>query len=505
MSQLGTVSAQGRTPAWRYAIGMLGTSIPINMIKGSMILFYVDILGLDVRAYGAVMVVYAVIDAIDNPLLGHLSDRTRSRFGRRRPWLLVGAPMLVACMIAFFSAPTSLQGMGLLLWFAVFAILCEAFDSMLNANYGALLPELYPRERDRAVANGLRQGFQLVALVISLAATPLLTTSVFGTEDSTQGFQITAIIYGAVALVVIVFMALGARENPRYSTRERPPLLRSVWSIVRDRMFWTVGLTGACYGMAMAFVLSGIQLYVRYSLGLPVGNALYLQGIVILVSAGGLVGWTRVVARRGALWTWRLAFAVLAVSFAALFFATDLGTAIAAGVLVGAGWSGMLATNDLIVARVLDADAARNGEHREGLFLSAFGFFGRLNGIVTGLALTSLGVFFGYNSGDDPGTDPGLAFRVYLCVYPFVLTAIGAVAARFISVPLETPTDPPPPDPVAGSTDPSSPDPVAGSTEPSSPGPVAGSAGPPLPDPVAGAEESASSGPVDGSGVERPR
>ncbi|MEV4224590.1 MFS transporter [Nonomuraea sp. ATR24] len=438
MAQPGTPSAPARTPAWRYAIGMLGTSIPINMIKGSMILFYVDILGLDVRAYGAVMVIYAVIDAIDNPLLGHLSDRTRTRYGRRRPWLLAGAPMLAACMIAFFSAPESLDGIGLVLWFAVFAILCEAFDSMLNANYGALLPELYPKERDRAVANSLRQGFQLVALVISLAVTPVLTTGVFGTEDSTEGFRTTAIIYGVIAFAVIAFMALGARERPRYSTRERPRLLPSVWSIVRNRMFWTVGLTGACYGIAMALVLSGIQLYVRYSLGLPVGNALYLQGIVILVTAGGLVVWTRVVARRGALRAWRLAFAVLAAGFAALFLATDLVTAIAAGVLVGAGWSGMLATNDLIVARVLDADAVRNGEHREGLFLSAFGFFGRLNGIVTGLALTSLGVFFGYNSGDDPGADPGLAFRVYLCVYPFALTAAGAVAARFVSVPLET-------------------------------------------------------------------
>ncbi|MEV0618439.1 MFS transporter [Nonomuraea sp. NPDC050404] len=452
MSQPGTAPAPGRTPAWRYAIGMLGTSIPINMIKGSMILFYVDILGLDVRAYGVVMVIYAVIDALDNPLLGHLSDRTRSRFGRRRPWLLVGAPMLAACMIAFFSAPTSLDGMGLVVWFAVFAILCEAFDSMLNANYGALLPELYPRERDRAVANSLRQGFQLVALVISLAATPVLTTGVFGTEDSTEGFQITAVIYGVIACAVIVFMALGARERPRYSTRERPLLLPSVWSIVRNPMFWTVGLTGACYGVAMALVLSGIQLYVRYSLGLAVVNALYLQGIVILISAAGLVVWTRVVARRGALWAWRLAFAVLAISFAALFFATDLLTAIAAGVLVGAGWSGMLATTDLIVARVLDADATRNGEHREGLFLSAFGFFNRLNGIATGLALTSLGVFFGYNSGDDPGADPGLAFRVYLCAYPFVLTTIGAIAARFITIPIETPpeaADPPPLDETA--------------------------------------------------------
>jgi GPH family glycoside/pentoside/hexuronide:cation symporter len=430
-------SAPNRTPPWRYAIGMFGTSIPINMIKGSMILYYVDILGLDVRAYGIVMVVYAIIDALDNPLLGHLSDRTRSRFGRRRPWLLVGAPMLAASMIAFFSAPSTLDGVGLVLWFAVFAILCEAFDSMLNANYGALLPELYPQERGRAVANSLRQGFQLVALVISLAVTPLLTTSVFGTEESTEGFRTTALIYGAIAVAVIVFMALSAKENPRYATGERPALLRSLWSVVRTPLFWKVGFTGACYGIAMALVLTGIQLYVRYSLGLPVANALYLQATVILVAAVGLVIWTRVVVRKGALWTWRLAFAILAAGFALLFFAVDLVTAAAAGMLVGVGWSGMLATNDLIVARVLDLDAARNAEHREGLFLSAFGFFGRLNGIVTGLALTSLGVFFGYNSGDDAGSDPGLAFRIYLCVYPFVLTTIGAIAARLFTVPLE--------------------------------------------------------------------
>lgn len=420
---------------------MFGTSIPINMIKGSMILFYVDILGLDVRAYGAVMVVYAVIDAIDNPVLGYLSDRTRTRFGRRRPWLLIGAPLLAASMIAFFSAPTSLEGIGLVLWFAVFAILCEAFDSMLNANYGALLPELFPRERTRAAANSLRQGFQLVALVISLAVTPLLTTKVFGTEETTTGFQTTAIIYGAIAVVVITFMALGLRENPRYATDARPRLWGSVWAIVRNPLFWKVGLTGACYGIAMALVLSGIQLYVKYSLGLEVALALPLQAAVILVAGGGLAVWTRVVARKGALWTWRVAFAMLALSFAALFFAVDLWTAIAAGVLVGAGWSGMLATNDLIVARVLDLDAVRHGEHREGLFLSAFGFFGRLNGIVTGLALVSLGVFFGYNSGDDPGGDPGLAFRMYLCVYPFVLTAVGAIAARLFSVPLEAPAE----------------------------------------------------------------
>lgn len=429
-----------RTPPWRYAIGMFGTSIPINMLRGSAILLYVDILGMSVWAFGAVMTVYAIIDAIDNPVLGHLSDGTRTRFGRRRPWLLIGAPLLGASMIAFF-APPGFDGAGLVVWFSVFAILSEAFDSMLNANYGALLPELFPAERDRATANGLRQGFQLVALIVSLALTPLLTTSVFGSEESTEGFRTTAVLYAVVAVAAIVFMALGARENPLYSTRERARFLPSVLTILRNPLFWKVGLVGACYAIPMALVLSGVQLYVRYSLGLPVSNALYLQGIVIVLSAIGLAVWSRLVQRKGALWVWRLAFPLLSASFVALYFANGLATAILAGALVGVGWSGMLASNDLIVARVLDGDATAHGTHREGLFLSAFGVLGRLNGAVTGWALASLAVLYGYQSGDDPGPNPGDAFRLYMCVYPFALTLIGSIAARFVDVPLRTPPE----------------------------------------------------------------
>src|SRR5699024_8895569 len=293
-------------------------------------------------------------------------------------------PLLGASMIALFSPPSGLEGLALVLWFAVFAITCELFDSILNANYGALLPELFPAEERRAVANALRQGFQLIAMIVSLA--------------------------------------LGVRESPRHSTLQRPRFLRGLGQILSIPSFWAVGLTGACYSIALAIVLSGIQLYVRYTLGLPVAYSFFLQAAVILIAAGGLALWSRMITRIGALRTWRIAFVVLTASFVAMFFATGLLSAVAAGIVMGRGRSGMMATNDLVVARVLDADAARTGEHREGLFLSAFGVFGRLNGAVTGLALASLGVFFGYNSGADPGSRPDLAFRVYLCAYPFALT-----------------------------------------------------------------------------------
>lgn len=443
-----------RMPTWRYSIGMLGLAIPINTIRVSTLLYYVDILGLDVRAYGAVMAVYAVLDAIDNPILGHLSDRTRSRWGRRRPWLVVGAVILSASLVGFFSAPDSLSGLGLVAWFAFFAIACEAADSMFAANYNALLPELFRTEHERAGANGLRQAFQLVALAVALAVTPLLTTGVFGTEQSTEGFTTTALIYAGVALTVLLFMALGVREDPARAAGEQTTFFAGVGAILRTRLFWQVGIATACYLVPLAFVLAGIQLYVKYALGLPVANTLWLLSTAIVVAAVGLVGWTAVVRRRGAPFAWRLAFAFLALGFIPFFFANSLVTAALSLAVVAVGWSGLLATNDLVQARVLDEDARRHGTHREGLFLSAFGFFSRLTGATAGIGLGSLGTLFGYYSGENPGPDPGLAFRVAVAVYPFVVAVAGVVLSQLIRVPeagvrlvvapAPTPSGPPP-------------------------------------------------------------
>lgn len=431
----GGESMPGAVPTWRYSIGLLGLAIPINTIRISTLLFYVDILALDVRAYGTVMVVYAVLDAIDNPVLGHLSDRTRSRWGRRRPWLVIGAVTLAAGLVGFFFAPTRLEGLGLVVWFAFFAILCEAADSMFSANYHALLPELFRTEHERAGANSLRQVFQLVAFTIALAATPVLTTSVFGSEDSPEGFRVTAILYAVVALAVMLFMALSVREDPKAAPEEPAGLRTSVGVILRNPHFWLVGLATACYLVPLAFILAGIQLYVKYTLELPVAYALWLIGSSIAIAAALLPVWTRVIRRRGAPWAWRLAFAFLAGGFIPFFLADSLLTAIGGLGVVAIGWSGLLATNDLVQARVVDADVRRHGQHRAGLFLAAFGFFSRLSGATAGIGLGSLGVLFGYYSGADPGPNPGMAFRVAVSVYPFAIALVGLVLALLTKVP----------------------------------------------------------------------
>ena len=423
-------------PTWRYSVGMFGLAIPINTIRVSTLLFYVDILGLDVRAYGTVMVVYALLDAVDNPVLGHLSDRTRTRWGRRRPWLVVGAVLLAAGLVGFFWPPSSLEGVALVAWFAVFAILCEAADSMYAANYNALLPELFPTEHGRAGANSMRQGFQLLAFAVALAATPLLTTRVLGSEDSPEGFRTTAVLYAGLALAALLFMALGVREDPaRVADDDATGFLAGAGVILRNPQFWMVGLATACYLVPLAFVLAGVQLYVKYSLGLPVADSLWLIGSAIAVAAAGLPAWTALVRRRGAPFAWRLAFGFLTAGFVPFFLARSLPTAIAGLGVVAVGWSGLLATNDLIQARIVDDDVRRHGQHREGLFLSAFGFFSRLTGATAGIGLGSLGVLFGYYSGERPGPSPDTAFRVAVAVYPFGIALLGLLLSLLIRVP----------------------------------------------------------------------
>jgi GPH family glycoside/pentoside/hexuronide:cation symporter len=112
-----------RLKSFNYAIGMFGTSIPINMLKTYAAIYYVGQLGLTTLQLTSILFIYTFIDALDNPVYGFLSDRTRTRWGRRRPWLVIGTPLLILAFIAFYSTPEFLAGKSLFAYAMLFYIL----------------------------------------------------------------------------------------------------------------------------------------------------------------------------------------------------------------------------------------------------------------------------------------------------------------------------------------------------------------------------------------------
>ena len=413
-----------KTAPWRYAMGTLGGSLPFNMFTTFTAFYYVNMLNLDLRIFSSVLLFYSLFDAIDNPLYGYLSDRTRSRFGRRKPWLFVATTIFGLSFIAFFSPPSALQGGAFIAFFVIFMILVETSMSAIQSNYNALLPDLFRESEPRTKANSLRTMWMLIATVIGVALAPIITDAI--------GFPITALIFGVVSISVWYFVISGCRESRDYENYESPKLLRSIKEIATGKRFWIIAIVACLYSAAQMLMMAGIPFFVEYSLGLGAGETTIMLGVVIGMAILSLPVWFKAIKRFTLVPMWRVALAVLTVAFIPLFFASTLPVAVVGGVFIGIGTGGVMSTQDLVVAGLLDADMVKHGQRREGIYQSIIGFFVRLSGLFRSLAFFLVFAIYGFESGENPGLNPDGASRFLLVIVPISMMIIGVAVSTFM-------------------------------------------------------------------------
>lgn len=426
---MSNTSTLKKTSPFRYGIGMFGTSMPINMFKSFAAIFYVDMLGLDMKKYSLVLFIYTFVDAIDNPVYGFLSDRTRTKWGRRRPWLIIGTPLLVLCFILFYNVPSfveSEKGM-LFIYMLLMYILTGTLDSLVNANYGALFPELFQSDSERAKTNGIRQICQLFAMAISIALTPMITEKI--------GYRKTSLIYGILAVAVMMYSFIGCKEGTNYEELEKPRLLDSIIALIKNPHFWIFGLAGAFYSAAFALISQALPFYVKYNLGLGGSSTTIMLGIVLGVAVIGIVIWSRISKKVAVMKIWRTGFIIMAIGFVPLYFAKTLPVAVVIAGVMGFGIAACLTTMDCIGAKIVDDDYQRNGIKREGIINSLMGVMNRLNGLYTSLAFYIASSCFGFVNGDEPGDNPALASKILLCVFPFAAMVVASIITFFLKLP----------------------------------------------------------------------
>jgi len=413
-----------RLKSFNYAIGMFGTSIPINMLKTYAAIYYVDSLGMTTVQFSIMLLIYTFIDAMDNLVYGFLSDRTRTRWGRRRPWLVIGTPLLVLFFIAFYSPPTFLAGNSIVVYCMLFYILTGTVDSVINANYGALFPELFRDDTSRANVNALRQAFQLVAMIISIALTPMVTKAL--------GYSLTSILYGLLGGAVILYMTFTSQETKIRDDEIKPQLWDSIMSLITNLKFWVAGLANAFYSAAMSLVLVSMPFFVKYALGLSESQTTFLFAAVLLIAIGCVAIWARWVKKYSLIPVWRASLIILAIAFIPLYFANSLITGIVCSALVGFGFAGVITTMDLIGAKIIDEDTQKHNLRREGIISNALGFMNRMNGLFTSLAFYLVFFLYKYESGASPGPQPDQAARFLLTIFPPILMVISFVFSFFI-------------------------------------------------------------------------
>jgi glycoside/pentoside/hexuronide:cation symporter, GPH family len=401
---------------WIYAFGMLAMMIPSHAFSTFYSYYYVDKLGLGIGLATLARTIYLIWDAVNQPMAGYLSDRTKSRFGRRKPWLYASIPLFVLTLYLVFSAPEGLSQYGLFTWFLIALVLFEAVSTIIWVNYGALFPELFRGQTLRKKASAIQQGYQIVAILIGSAAAPIIYDAL--------GFDSMAIIFG---VLFIGFMLLFLRRTQEDASLQNAPqmgLKESFAATLKNKPFWVFNISNSFAQTVNGLLSSMIPFYAKYVLRIPETQVTLLLAS-IFVSVIPLVGvWYWIMKRMEPVKAWRISLLAYAVSVIPLWFGNTLVGGILCGIIVGFGLAGFLVTPPVVSSLIIDLDYKETGRRREGVYTAVAGFITRSSGLISALAFLIVGVIYGYKSGDDPGNDPETTFRVLISVVPLILLMI---------------------------------------------------------------------------------
>lgn len=414
--------APGNSPV-AYGVGWFGVAASTQALAGYYLYFYVDVLGLAVTLAATVNVVYAIWDAVNDPLVGYLSDNTRSRWGRRRPWLLAGLPFYLFLFVLIYAVPERFsQGNALFWYLLVVLFLFEGAATVINTNYQALFPELFQDFKMRTRASAYSQSLGSAGEFVGFALTPIVY--------SAFGFEAMAVLYAGVGGILLPIAIFRSAEDPGAQAAAPLNLGEAFGALLRDRHFWHFTIVATLLSVTLGLYTVGTAFYAKYTVGAgPTGPSL-IFGTVFIIAILSIAAWSRLIHRLGLKKTLLWSTGVLLLSAVVLGVASNLSLALIASVIAGAGLGGIKICREMILASLVDGSLTRTGHRQEGLYYSLNRFFGRLSRLIQALALILLSLLFGYVSGEDPGPNPEGAFRFLMSVLPFISTLAALLLAR---------------------------------------------------------------------------
>jgi len=338
--------------------------IAIHMTK-----FYSDVVLAPLGLLGIAIAVARALDAISDPVVGFLSDRTRTRWGRRRPWLVLAAPLAGLFFWMLFTPPADLDGRSAALWCAVTFVLYSVFHTAYAIPHYALGPELTLDYHERSRLFGIREGFSILGTIVASVA-PLMLLAVY--PDERRVFSEMALGFGVVLVVLFTLLGVVVRERRDFYEREPSPLVPGVRRALRNRPFRILLLTYVVASIPAAIPGTLMPYFNEYVIR-PENPAKWL-GIFLGTYFGAgflcLPLWVMAARRFGKQPTWLASFAMGITGGAAMFFTgpgdekTVLGLIAWAGSAFGAG----LFLGPAIQADVIDYDELHTGKRREAQY-----------------------------------------------------------------------------------------------------------------------------------------
>ncbi len=356
-----------------YGVGDLGGNLFFT-VMGFYLLFYLtDVVGLVAGLAGTALMIGKIWDAVTDPVVGVASDRTITRWGRRRPYMTVGALLLIVSMWMLFGTPVNAAQNRIFLYVVIAYCLVNTGYTLINIPYGALTPELTDDYHERTVLNGYRMTFAVIGTFIGVGAVlPLVST--FG--GGAPGWTGMGVVIGVIVALATMTVVLSVREPARSAAPASPGIIRSYIDVLGMRTFllalvpWSLHITGVN-------ILQGSLLYYfRYIYGDEGGFQVALP--ILLVSAIVCIPlWVRISRSIGKKTSYNIGMSIFAGSVLLFFILGHRLEVWFSYVIMAVGGTGFATQYVMpyaIVPDIVEYDDAENGVRREGVFYGLWTF-----------------------------------------------------------------------------------------------------------------------------------
>lgn len=423
-----------------YGLGGLGREF-LKMAFDTYVFFYYETeIGLNVWYIGAALIIFAIYNAINDPLIGYLTNREfnfTKKWGRRFPLILIGGIPMGMCYFLMFTPPTVDPKSGalvLFVWLLIVACLYDTFHSLFFVNYQSLFPDKFRSAEERRSVTSITVPLGVLGVALGAIIPPLFIT--YGSLE-TYAFQ------GGIAFIFCVLMIVvsipGIREDPKTidhylktleeEKEDRMTFLDSLKNAVKQRSFMSFVILYTLYSATTVSMTSSISYVVRFILKLEAGATTLLMAGMLIGTLVSSPFWSRLAKKtnnnRLVMLTSTLLMSLFTFPFIFLESYIFLIIAITIwGISLGGFWVMLFP----VMADIIDESIATHKKREEGTYTGIQQFFGRLGSIIQVLSFAIVHELTGFIEGS--ATQPASAItgiHIHLGLVPMLCMLIGGI------------------------------------------------------------------------------
>lgn len=426
------MEASGKLSVWtkiKFGVGDFGMSAITALLQFYMLFYYTDVVKIDPGVAGtAILVGKLTWDMVNDVLFGYLEDKTKSRWGRRRPYLILCAIPLALSFWLLMSLPEGMS--NIVAFFAVIGtfILFDTFNTMIVTAYYAMTAELTMDYNERTSVSTYRMMFNIVGYIFGAGIATTLAAVIANTKGISvrEAWSVVGLLFGILAAVTVLIPGLFVRNKPAVeSVPTTMPPIRSILSVFKNKPYIKYMIITMIMSTAFTLVTTMLPYFLIYQLNMADAQ-MFVMVLMLVTLAVFLIPCAKVSNRLGKAKTYALGLTIACVALIVSFFLPNEQSIIIyiVAFVAGLGFSSQWVCPHSMMPDVIEYDELATGERREGLYYGINGMAGKVTGAL-GSAICGWGLkLTGYVEGAQQTGTALMGIRSMFALLPAVLLLV---------------------------------------------------------------------------------